>query len=227
MDAHRSEPDSQPHPAAPRSGLASSAGEAVHGVFDSYHAQFKLVTRRARARFETRDWRGAQQDAVERLTLYRQFVEWTVRELHRLLGGALTDRDTWDEMKRVYSRLAAGRNDIELAYTFFNSISRRVLATVGVDPLAEYVREDFERRPSHTPPPIWRTYEAAGDTRELCRAVLEDLPFRALMRDPDEDATLVARALERCLAGLPGSPALEAAEVIPELFYRKDRKSVV
>ena len=221
MDAPRLKRAAASAPRAPdQSSLPAEAAAAVHAVFDSYHAQFKLVTRRARARFETRDWRGAQLDAVERLTLYRQFVEWTVRELHRLLGGALSDRALWGETKQIYARLVGDRNDVELAYTFFNSISRRVLATIGVDPAVEYAEADFGCRPRESAGPILRTYGAAGSTQDLCLQVLRDLPFVTLMRDPVQDAMLVAQQLNLHLNTLPGAPGLEAVEVIPDLFYR-------
>ncbi|HSD61199.1 MAG TPA: isocitrate dehydrogenase kinase/phosphatase AceK regulatory subunit, partial [Burkholderiales bacterium] len=78
---------SLPDPAAPlrhslaRQGRAVENARAILDVFDAHQAQFRLVTRRAEARFLQRDWRGGQQDAAERLMLYRQFIAWCVHEL--------------------------------------------------------------------------------------------------------------------------------------------------
>ena len=51
--------------------------EAAYLILDSYihyHHQFKRITKRAKIRFELRDWHGIQNDTRERLTLYRDAV---------------------------------------------------------------------------------------------------------------------------------------------------------
>jgi isocitrate dehydrogenase kinase/phosphatase len=48
----------------------SSAVASIHAAYDEYELGFEEVTRRARSRFERRDWSGAQADATERLALY-------------------------------------------------------------------------------------------------------------------------------------------------------------
>ncbi|MGH7704015.1 MAG: bifunctional isocitrate dehydrogenase kinase/phosphatase, partial [Gemmatimonadales bacterium] len=220
MNGDPAGPLSRAHPTAADPRPFPAAAEAIHAVFDSYQAQFNLVTRRSQARFESRDWRGAQQDAVERLTLYRQFLDWVVRDLNRVLNEGFRDPAVWGEIKRVYSRLVAGRNDAELAYTFFNSVSRRVLATAGVRPEVEYVDADWERVASDAAEPTHRTYSGAVPREELFRLVLRDLPFAAKFRDLEGDAALVAAALERDLTGGGSDRPLDTVEVLPSLFYR-------
>ena len=51
-------------------------------AFADYNAQFRAITRRAPLRFDARDWKGGQRDAVERIELYDRFVNQTVAELH-------------------------------------------------------------------------------------------------------------------------------------------------
>ena len=36
-------------------------------AFARYNAEFRAITRRAPQRFDTRDWKGSQRDAVERI----------------------------------------------------------------------------------------------------------------------------------------------------------------
>ena len=55
------------------------------------------------------------------------------------LGDHLRCRACWTAMKTAYAGLAAARADQELARTFFNSATRRVFATVGIDPEIEFV----------------------------------------------------------------------------------------
>src|SRR5882672_1520101 len=137
---------------------ASELASLVHAGFESYQAQFGLVTRRARARFESRDWTGSQRDARERLGLYRQFSDWVVRELGRGLAGREADPALWAEARPAFLELALKRNDAELALTFFNSSARRVLKSVGLDQAAHYTPADFRRIPPHGPAQAVRRY---------------------------------------------------------------------
>src|SRR5437879_4102300 len=116
------------------SRLADIGTNAIYQAFDAYQNQFKAITRRARARFEDREWHAMQADAAERLDLYKQVVDQLVAEIHRLLGDRANDKLIWTSMRALYSDLIARRDEWELAETFFNSVTRRIFTTVGVDP---------------------------------------------------------------------------------------------
>src|SRR5918911_2157364 len=72
--------------------LARWGAAAVRESFAAYQAEFKHVTRRARLRFEARDWRGAQQDAIARLEVRPRWIARAVEELRGVLGSAASDR---------------------------------------------------------------------------------------------------------------------------------------
>ncbi|MEP6574349.1 MAG: bifunctional isocitrate dehydrogenase kinase/phosphatase [Gemmatimonadota bacterium] len=206
---------------------SAAASEAVLAAFDSYHAQFKLVARRARHRFETRDWRGAQRDATERLELYRQFVEWTVRDLQRILGARTGDMAVWAGMKRIFTREATGRPDTELCYTFFNSISRRLLTTVGINADVGFVEEDFERIPLPGDGDSFQRYVPEAGLVDLLRRILGSLPLTASFRDFEGDVHLAARALREAIASSGGDSSIDSAEVVPALFFRNKGAYVI
>src|SRR6478752_1147718 len=124
-------------PACPEIG--NRAVEAIHAAYDGYHRGFEEITRRARERFEQRDWLGAQADATERLALYRTHVDAAVADVHDILEDAVMERTVWAAMRSQHALHAASQPDVELAETFFNSVTRRVFSTVGVDPAIEYL----------------------------------------------------------------------------------------
>jgi len=193
----------------------------VHAGFESYQAQFQLVTRRAQARFVGRDWLGAQRDAHERLGLYSQFAGWVVRELGRELGGSPGDSTLWSDARQAYLALSLRRDDAELALTFFNSVARRVLRTVGVWPGVEFLPEDFT---GITAPPASQAVRShpvgpEGLTR-LVGDVLRGLPFAAAFADLEGDAALAGGSLARDLQKLAPGAAVEALELVPAPFYR-------
>jgi isocitrate dehydrogenase kinase/phosphatase len=114
-------------PACPEIGNRAVA--AIHAAYDGYHGGFEEITQRARARFERRDWAGARADATERLALYRTYVDAAVADVHDILQDAVMERTLWAAMRARHAAGLRHRPDVELAQTFFNSVTRRVFST--------------------------------------------------------------------------------------------------
>lgn len=203
---------------APNIPPASELAALIHAGFESYQAQFGLVTRRAQARFEARDWAGSQRDARERLGLYRQFSDWVVRELGRRLGGREAEASLWADSRSAFLDLALGRNDAELALTFFNSSARRVLKSVGLDTDAHFVPRDFERIPAQPAGQAVRSYPGGQPLAMLLAQVFRDLPFARAFGGLEREARLAAQALERDIPAANSSP--DGFELVPSPFYR-------
>lgn len=159
------------------SRMASVAAVEVLRAFENYTEQFNAITRRARGRFEVRDWHGAAQDAGERLALYRTVIDALVDTTSATLGERSEDRGLWASMKAVYSALIANRHDWEIAETFFNSLTRRIFTTVGVDQQIEFVDTDFREPPIAAHSTNFRTYSAWQNTAKLLAEVLHDAGF--------------------------------------------------
>ncbi len=68
--------------------LARNASLAILDAFADYHNQFKAFARRAKQRFEQRDWKGVQADSVERLDLYAKVLT-----------------PFWPRFRRIWARL--------------------------------------------------------------------------------------------------------------------------
>src|SRR3954463_1092962 len=120
--------------AAGRRARVETAADAAGEVLEAYERWlegFRGGTRRPRPRFRTPEWREWQEDAAERLDLYAAAVAGAVERLR----GAEIDG------ARARDRFAAeggARPDAEIAETFYNSVMRRALAIVGVDPACEF-----------------------------------------------------------------------------------------
>ena len=188
----------------PIESLAERGANVIHAAFLSYRAEFNAITCRARVRFEQRDWHGMQDDALERLELYKKIVDGVVAETQAVLGAAVKQEAIWLQMKACYSRCIAGYGDFEIAETFFNSITRRIFATVGVDPGREYVDSDFNMPPARSPQPVYFTYTPARTTADLLRRVMADYAFAAAYADLDRDVHVGrARRSKRSSGGWP------------------------
>ena len=122
---------------------AQAADILAHG-FDDYHQRYRAVTRRARDRFERREWQGVRRDTVERLNLYERCVGETLGSLRDQVGERIVDPALLTRVKQAYTEVILGRHDFELAQTFFNSVIRRLHGTVGVDPGVEFVADQVD-----------------------------------------------------------------------------------
>ena len=86
------------------------------------------------------------------------------------MGGRLRERAVWQATKAVYSSLIAQSIRWEIAESFFNSLTRRVFATEGVDQAIEFVDTDFDA------PPNEQAKNCAGSYPEhRCRTLLADV----------------------------------------------------
>ena len=130
------------------SRLANLTAGEIHKAFITYQSSFKEITGRARTRFEQEDAHGMQSDALERLQVYRQSIDAIVDGITGVMESRVHDETVWASVKAVYSGLIAERHDAELAETFFNSVTRRIFTTVGVDSMIEFVSTDFDITPS-------------------------------------------------------------------------------
>ena len=200
--------------------LARWGAASVRESFASYQVEFKHITRRARLRFEARDWRGAQADALERLELRPRAIARAVSELRGVLGDAAADPRLRERMKSEFEHDLADRPDPELAKTFFNSVTRRLFGTVGVNPRAEFVNTDIETRPALGGPCVYTAYPARGASEDLVRAVLADHAFAVPFRDVSSDARLAAAELDAHLRAADDPQPVEAIEILNPIFFR-------
>jgi len=149
-------------------------------------------------------------------------VNPTLVGLETLLGEAIREKPLWTGMKEAFVARIQGWADMELAETFFNSLSRRVFTTVGVDVNVEFVASETEELPEARAP-IFREYLAcAGDcpVSGVFRRVLQDQPFEAGYEDLERDASRLAISFEKQMTARFGGAAHERLEVLKPVFFR-------
>lgn len=191
----------------------------IADAFADYRTSFLEVTRRARERFEQREWGRLRADSTLRLGLYREAVDRAETTTRAILGERCNDRLVWISAKAVYSSLIAQRQDWDLAETFFNSVTRRLFSTVGVDPTMEYVASDFDAPPSPVREPVYKRYPGKLSIVEMVTRVLRDAPLSVPWVDLEGDAALVAERIEEQLAAR-GATRVSSLEIIRPLFFQ-------
>lgn len=198
--------------------IAVQSASAIKEAFINFHNQFREITRQAKLKFEQRDWVGAQKNATERLDLYKRIIEEIVANTHSLLDAHTQNKYIWMKIKKRYSDLIENLNDFELAETFFNSVTRKIFATAGVDIDIEYVDSDFERRFTESDTCIYRRYTIKESLVETIREILRDYQFNTDYQNINFDAELVAEQIKLVLQDQANS--IDAIELIEPIFFR-------
>jgi isocitrate dehydrogenase kinase/phosphatase len=198
------------------SRLAARCAETALEAFFDYETRFNTITLRARERFLARDWAGSFDDAAERLHFYNDVLDDLTSRIRKLMGARLPERSIWTGIKAVYSSLIARLPAWEIAETFFNSLTRRVFATAGVDQAIEFVDTDFDAPPPSALINITKIYRGQS-LPELLRSVLTDAFDETCWGDLRETAKLASARIESAGTAENSQPELE---IVSSVFYR-------
>jgi isocitrate dehydrogenase kinase/phosphatase len=211
----------------PEAPSALECAQRIATAFGHYNAQFRAITRRAPLRFDARDAKGGQRDAVERIELYDHFVNQTVAELRLAFGDTAQDRALWRAIRAEFSAQIADLPDPEFTKTFFSSISRRLFGTVGVAPDIEFVATDVDPLANIHSSVGTNTYVNHGSLALLFEDLLGDVRFRSPWRDLDKSIAHVVSEVQAHLSSGGEERAVEQVEVIRPVFFQISRAYVV
>jgi len=202
--------------------LITATAATIHSSFEDYNEEFSRITQRAPRRFQEREWKLGQRDAVERIDLYDRRVHSCVAGLVGPMGSAIAAQAIWSRVRSEYSRLIADCVDSEFYKTFFNSLTRKVFNTVGVNPEVEYLAPDLEPTLNGSAPPL-QTFDVDTGIEAVIRAIIEQFPSADRFRDIDSAIEYVAaEAGEFSGVRHAGCPIRQVEMLVP-VFYRATR----
>ncbi|MCA9756757.1 MAG: bifunctional isocitrate dehydrogenase kinase/phosphatase [Candidatus Eisenbacteria bacterium] len=221
-----------------------SGATIAHASFLAYLEAFREITSRSRRRFEARDWHGCESDLVERLEIYPEAIGRVIAVLGELLGAERRNEDIWTKVRDRFADLADQGPNPQIARTYFNSITRRIFETDGVNPRIEFSSIDSTLADRTLPPDLYRTYEIdeflsrstsdppddGSPTDAVCalvRRVLDDFRFDAPWVNADRDADRVAQRIQNHIEDLLPDTALTRIELLGSVFYRMKHAYVV
>jgi isocitrate dehydrogenase kinase/phosphatase len=210
-----------------RDELIQGCARALVDSFADYNADFRAITQRARLRFEDRDWRGSQRDAVERIDLYRKYVAGGVDLMRHELGSDVHERAVWSSIKRRFAEIIDPLPDAEFAKTYFSSVTRTTFSTVGVDPAVEFVALDLDPLGRVTTHVETKVYANRGSVDLLVEELLADFRFHTPYRDFDLSVKRVSEEIKATLDSGGERRTIERLEVIKEVFYQMTRAYLV
>lgn len=200
----------------------AAAADLVETLLDAFRdhlRRFGALSRRARSRFEQRDWAGHQRDAIERLDLSQIALDLTVAQIDE--RGR--EPRVWSAARALYAACVAGSEVEELRRTFFNSVARRIFGS-EIDDALEF------RDPPAPPSPPRIAHVAYSADRGLPTAVgrlLRDYRFDARYISLVQDVERVAGEIRRFLDARGRKDRLEAIETLRPIYFRQKLAFVV
>ncbi len=212
----------------PRQLTDTRAFEIANALIEGFNRHYRLfreTSALAKSRFEQADWHGQQRAQRERIEFYDKRVEEATERLQTEFGASTLGMDTWQQVKLHYIGLLTNHHQPELAETFFNSVTTKILHHsyfhndfIFVRPAVstEYIEND---EPAATP-----TYRAYYPTREnlrqTLRQVVEHFELQREFEDLDRDIAQVLAELRRQNREATRLRANFQIQVLSSLFYR-------
>ena len=210
---------------------AVEMAQAMLEGFNRHYRLFRETSRAAQTRFEASDWHGQQLAQRERIEFYDMRVAEAAERLTKEFDAPSLPADVWQQMKLHYIGLLTNHHQPELAETFFNSVSTRLLHRsyfkndfLFVRPAVstEYIEND---EPAATP-----TYSAYYPTRETLRETIErivtNFQLKREFEDLPRDVGHVLAAFEAQLAEFRLRANFQV-QVLSSLFFRNKGAYVV
>lgn len=205
---------------SPNNRIEAVCAELIFDDFRVYQSRFREITQRAGRWFLARDWQALRADAAERLALYDSVLSLTVSAIQKLLVGDIENKRYWSEMRHHYAEKIKEQENRALAETYFNSVTRCVFATVGVDPDIEFIDSDYDSLRPLSPVPIYTRYPRAPSTEQLFNHILSAFMRQLPLQDLDRDAKRIAEQVSAHLKQIGALKVVERVEMVQEVFFR-------
>ncbi|MCX7891858.1 MAG: bifunctional isocitrate dehydrogenase kinase/phosphatase [Burkholderiales bacterium] len=196
--------------------------------FDRHYRLFRETSAAAKTRFEAADWAGAQKAVRDRIQFYDDRVRETVERLRSELGAGSLDANTWQQVKLLYIGLLTNHRQPELAETFFNSVSCKILHRTYFHNDFIFFRPAVSTEYIESDPPTYRSYYPTSmGMRETFRNVLADFRWNVPFADLERDIGYALKAVEQHLGGWPPAEANLQVQVLHSAFYRNKAAYVI
>ncbi len=192
--------------------------------FNRHYHLFRTESARAKHRFETADWHGQQRAQRDRIEFYDLQVRECTKRLEREFKAGEQSMDIWQQVKLHYIGLLVNHHQPELAETFFNSVTTKILHRSYFQNDFIFVRpavstEYIENGEPESRPTYRAYYPTHASMQEVLARLLKDFGLRLAFDDLERDAALVQGALTERLRNTPLRANLQI-QVLTGLFFR-------
>ena len=210
--------------------LPYDMAQALLEGFDRHYRLFRAESARAKHRFETQDWVGQQRAQRERIEFYDLRVREAVTRLEREFKASQQTHETWQQVKLHFIGLLVDHHQPELAETFFNSVTTKILHRsyfhndfIFVRPAVstEYIENENPGKPTY------RVYYPNHQTmRDHVKRVVVDFNLQCTFDDLERDIDRLQAAMLARFDHSRLRPNFQF-QVLSSLFFRNKGAYIV
>lgn len=208
--------------------VALAIAEALVDGFNKHYRLFRESSRQAKDRFDQAQWSAQQRAVRDRIQFYDDRVNECVQRLHDEFQADLLDQNTWQQAKLLYIGLLTNHKQPELAETFFNSVSCKILHRTYFHNDFIFVRPAISTEYLESDPPAYRCYYPNQSSLESClRQLFLDFSWHSPFASLERDVGFVIEMLRRHLGGWPEPEPNFQVQVLDSAFYRNKAAYVI
>lgn len=197
--------------------------------FNKHYKLFRETSKEAKTRFEKADWLGVHKAVRERIRFYDDRVDECVERLRNEFDASSIEQPTWQQIKLLYIGLLLNHKQPELAETFFNSVTTKILHRnyfhndfIFVRPTVSTENIEAENDPTY------RSYYAKDDgLRGAIRQIVRDFEWQRPFADLERDVDHVYAAVVRHVREMPRREVNFQIQVLASAFYRNKAAYII
>ncbi len=190
--------------------------------FNKHYTLFRLTCQASKTRFEKADWQGVHRAVKERIRFYDDRVNECVERLRDEFDVENLDDASWQQIKLLYIGLLLNHKQPELAETFFNSVTTKILHRTYFHNDFIFVRPTISTENLEADgAPTYRSYYAdSTGLRGAIRQIIKDFNWLRPFADLERDVDYVYHAIRRYLKQMPLREDNFQIQVLGSPFYR-------
>ncbi len=213
------------------STVAYGIAQAMMDGFNRHYQLFRQESAKAKERFEQQDWHGQQRAQRERIEFYDLRVKECSARLETEFQAAQQPPDIWQQVKLHYIGLLVDHFQPELAETFFNSVTTKILDRSYFQNEFIFVRpavstEYIESDDPNALPTYQAWYPSTDNLHETIMRIVKHFNLQCEFADLPRDASDILRNVQIRL----DQTRLRAnfqIQVLNSLFYRNKAAYIV
>ena len=210
--------------------VPQAIAQAMVEGFNKHYRLFRESASHAKERFEQARWSEVQLAVKERIRYYDERVAECVERLRNDLNAESLGDTDWRQAKLHYIGMLVNHKQPELAETFFNSVTTKILHHTYFTNQFIFFRPAISTEFIESDPPTYRCYypKTGGGLRRSIRRLFLDVGWRRPFADLDRDVDYIMRAVDGHFRG--EWPEIEPncqLKVLNSPFYRNKGAYVI
>jgi isocitrate dehydrogenase kinase/phosphatase len=218
-------------PARLDSKEAYAIAKAMMDGFNRHYRLFRTESARAKHRFETVDWPAQQRAQRDRIEFYDLRVRECSNRLEREFKAGEQAMDIWQQVKLHYIGLLVDHHQPELAETFFNSVTTKILHRSYFQNSFIFYRpavstEYIENSDAESLPTYRAYYPTPGNMLSVLQRMVEDFGLVRKFEDLAGDCARMLGVIRPLMTDIKLHANFQI-QVLSSLFYRNKGAYVV